>query len=613
MIRLAKAIAGNSDQLTAQAFIYPSGNLSLSGLITAEGEDVFTKVRSGAATLEERFFEMSEGIPQRLDEVLGVIGEELKDLENVQSLFASWHENVLYLRSSGSHQAYLLRDEKLVALISHDVPAQLISGHIKEGDRLLLITSSLEQSLSESLDDSNLSNLAKVDIENFDEEVEEFWGGEELKELKSDEKSIIPKKLPVAAILIDYHSDLRKEAVDAILPPKSGSPPKLTIPTLKFDLNLLSKFSQNMLKRKKFLLIALGAMLLGGAIFGAFSYLNRNQIQRSQVIDKSIKDVRAKLDLAVSLKDQDQKQSVITLNEAKIQTQEIINNYPQNNEALKLKEEIEKLSPDILKIYTITDWPSFLDLNLIKEGFSAKRLSTSLGKLIILDESKKSLVSLDLKNKSNQILAGETQFGQGLYSSINGDFAFVYSPDKGVVKVDTKMQKSSVAIKPDPDWGKIVDIYGFGSNFYLLDIIKNQIWKYVPVASGYSDKQEYIKEGQNLDLVDAKRFHIDSSIWILKSGEEILKLTQGAKDNFSITNLDSPFSNITGFFISDKTESIYILDSGNFRLVAVSKNGDYQNQYQGEKFKTVSDLVVDEENKKIYLLEGNKIYQIDLK
>jgi len=45
----------------------------------------------------------------------------------------------------------------------------------------------------------------------------------------------------------------------------------------------------------------------------------------------------------------------------------------------------------------------------------------------------------------------------------------------------------------------------------------------------------------------------------------------------------------------------------------VDKIGVYKAQYQGDKFGASSDLVVDEKGKKVYLLESNKIYTMDLR
>ncbi len=219
---------------------------------------------------------------------------------------------------------------------------------------------------------------------------------------------------------------------------------------------------------------------------------------------------------------------------------------------------------------------------------------------------------MDLENKTNQILAGNTQLGDAKFASLNGDRAFVYSQDKGILSVDLDTKKTITVSKVDSEWGKVSDIFGFSSNIYLLDTLKNQIWKYVPIASGYAEKVSYVKDSK-VDLAGGKKLYIDYSVWVLKLGGEILKFTGGSPDFFSIGGLDKPIEEVTSFFVSEEEDNLYLLDSINSRILVLQKNGQYQKQIQGDKFKTASDFVVDEKGKKIYLLESNKIFQIELK
>lgn len=263
------------------------------------------------------------------------------------------------------------------------------------------------------------------------------------------------------------------------------------------------------------------------------------------------------------------------------------------------------------KVFSVNDIPLWLDLSLIKDGFTVKRLSLSLGKLLVLDDKQKTLVNIGLKNKSHQILAGEEKLGEAQIVSLNGDLAWVLSEDKGLLRV-MEDKKALVVTKPDKEWGEIAELFGFARNAYLLDK-GGQVWKYVPVEAGYSDKIKYFKEGVRVDFSQVKRMQIDSSVWVLKDNGEILKFTQGVPDYFSLSGLDKGIKDARSFFISDETENLYILDSGNNRLVVVDKKGAYVSQYQGDKFGLFEDLVVDEGGKKVYLLDEGKIFQMELK
>ena len=286
---------------------------------------------------------------------------------------------------------------------------------------------------------------------------------------------------------------------------------------------------------------------------------------------------------------------------------------PSNSDALDLKKQMEENSDKLLQQFAAANFPEFLDLNLVKNGFRANWVSLTGTNLLLLDPSSKALVSIDVAKKSNKVLAGQDQLGSASLASLNGNFAFVYSADKGVLKVDTTNNKVTSVAKADKDLKDVVDIAGFASNVYLLDKGNNKIWKYLATTDGFSDKKEYLNSGVKADFAGVIRMQIESSIYVLKANGTILRYTKGATDSFALTGLDKPLKDPKSFFTSSDVENIYILDSGNGRLVVVDKKGTYKAQYQGDKFNIASDIVVDEKNKKLYILDGSKIYSMDLK
>lgn len=611
MVQYSKAIAGNSDLASAQAFVYQSNNLNLAVLITASGDDVFTKVRMVAPNIESHFFETQESPPARLEKCLNLCLESLKDCADLQVLFAVWQENVLYILSKGSHSSFLYREGKLIELTSNkDASSNLVSGHLQKGDRLLFITESIKEYVSGDNSAKMFEDLIKVQQEYFDEEINSMWRGEgqkpALEELQTEEAADVLAK-PIAAVLINFHTDELEKDLSLSLKDTSSM-------VKKFNPRIFLPLIKNIIpKSPKIKALALALLLLVIAAGGIYSYFDAQNAQRGSAINDLLAKAKEKHSQAQNLKDLDPKAAKQNLEESFALLDKALNLEPKNTGALDLKRQAEESMPGILKLTRVTDWPVFLSLDLIKKDFSAKRLSLSLGKVLLLDETKKTLVLLDLKNKTPKILAGEDKLGDAKFATLNGDFAFVYSEDKGVVKVDSKSLKSSVVVKSDDEWGKIQDVYGFASNFYLLDSIKSEIWKYVPVESGYSDKQAYFKKNQASSLNSAKRFHIDSSVWVLLSGPEIKKFTAGLSDHFAISGLDKNLLETDLFFLSDTSENIYALDKGNSRLVVLDKKGAYVSQYVGDKFEKISDFVVDEEAKRAYLLEGNKIYTLELK
>jgi len=93
----------------------------------------------------------------------------------------------------------------------------------------------------------------------------------------------------------------------------------------------------------------------------------------------------------------------------------------------------------------------------------------------------------------------------------------------------------------------------------------------------------------------------------------VSKYTKGVADNFSLSGFDKPLISPTGIITNATDDNIYILDNGNSRLVVIDKNGNYKAQYQASVIKTAKDFEVLEKDKKVYVLSGGKVYEIDLK
>lgn len=616
MIKYTKAIAANTDLLTAQAFITTQEGVGLVTIICARGEDIFTKVRQIASDEQSLFWEMEEALSKRLTIYLSSLKAKISPAEDLQILVAAWKEALeddsnkgasLYIESLplspetqlSPTRVYLYRGNQASKLVSDQETGQLVSGYLKQGDTLLFATATLTNNLDET---QILSLMQQSD--DLEENLDAFL----LEHSKTD---------PVAAVLLSVPhvslgptEDPEFELLPDLLPDTPYSKPKINFSIKSFLSNALQVIKRlTQTKKAKMSLAGLVAIIF---IIGLSAYyLNLKQGQSSDQINQILSDAKQNYQQAQNLKDTNPDEAKAALERANQKLSQALSQNPTNPEAQTLKKEIEANSKAILKQNEITDWPVFLKLDLIKSGFSSKKISLSADNLLLFDQSQKTLVSLNIENKSNKILAGKTQLGDAAYFALNGDFAFTFSPDKGIVRTELPTQKSSQVVKPDNEWGSIEEIYGFGSNIYLIDTSKNQIWKYVPVVSGYSDRSSYLKDSINLS--GFKKIHIDASVWILKIGGEIVKLTNGTIDHFAIQGLDQPLNSADSFFISSDTENIYFLDNSNSRLVILKKDGKYNSQMSGEKFATATDFVVDEQRKKIYLLENNVIYQLDIK
>lgn len=630
MLKFAKFIGANTDFATAQAFLFPrfteGSNDPVFGLvISGEGDDIFVSVRQKILNLEEHFSAPFERVTDKLHELLEMLKTEFKQVENLKlSLFYA-RENLFYVLQKGTNLVEILSEGKRLQIITQDFPQEkIISGFIKSGDRILVLSSKIDGSLwSEEV----VSEVFAVPLQSV-ADAEVIFAKDEQRQEKEQDLAGIKNIQPVAFVLIENETESvkpsalskKQSAEDRKLKAESGFKVNIDFSSvflsarkiIRQALGALRQINERVLLVNKKILIAGVLIILVSVIsLGGYFYMKSEEAKKNTRTDNLITLIEASLNKADSQKDSDSKGAREELKKAAEKLKEVESLESKNQKVLDVRRKFDDKSAQVLKIYKDFELDLFMSLNLIRENFQTKRISFSVDRILLLDELEKSLVTVGMELKSPDVLAGKTQLGDGKIGVINGSNAFVYSQDKGIVHIDLDTGKASVVSGPDALWGQIEDIFGFSGNVYALDTGKNMIWKYTPIQSGFSQKQEYLR-GQ-ADLSRGKRLKIDYSVWVLTDEPDILKFTAGNSDFYAVSGLDEPLTQIDGLFVTEDLDSVFILDKSKNRILVTKKNGEYLAQYIKEDLGKVDDFFVDEEKKFIYLLIENKIYKTPLR
>ena len=614
-LNVAQVIGLNTDQKAAQV-IYQQRDAegTFLAVLILSCDDAFTKGRQKLSELSDFYFDAEGTTSEKLSATFAKASQDAPAEGELSLLIGTISGKVLYLIGKGGVDVYLKRAEKVSPLLNVSSEGQLISGFLNGGDRVLLATKSLSNFLGD-----DLSKTLTLPLDTFEQEVIDRIGSSDsqtqglaglLVSVEEEEQDI--PSLPQEEQVMDPRElmpeDLKVSVVESI---KKG---------ITKTLGLILSIRYYLPKSNRGRLILAVVLITVLSIGALFQYKNISEREKNEQFQTLLQMAKDEFSASKGLAILNATEAKLKLESAKAKVDEALSVKPNAQEAQDLKAQIEQETPTILNQFVSSNFPLYLDLDLVKKGFKANLLSLSAGKLLILDSDIDTLVTLDLAKKSHQIQAGSQSLGDAKVASVNGNFAFVYSKDKGLIRVDTTSQKATTVSKKDDGWGEILDMAGFASNIYLLDTKGNQIWKYLPVrqaglatSDGYSDKREYLVKDAKVDLSSSLRLQIESSVYVLKSTGEMLRFTRGAKDNFNYEGLDQGIKDPKSFFVSSDTDNLYILDSGNSRLLILTKTGSYKGQVTGEKFATATDLVVDEKGKKVYLLEGSKIYTVDLK
>lgn len=166
-------------------------------------------------------------------------------------------------------------------------------------------------------------------------------------------------------------------------------------------------------------------------------------------------------------------------------------------------------------------------------------------------------------------------------------------------------------IKNDNTWSDPAGVGVYLGSLYVLDRKADQLIKFPVTADGFG-KQNYFA-GTVPDLSKASALAIDGSVFILFKDGTIGKFTKGTADDFKITSVDKGIKNPTALFTTIDGDKLYILDNGNSRIVVLNKSGAYQAQYQTKIAASAKAIQVNESDKKIFLLNSGKVYEIEMK
>lgn len=155
---------------------------------------------------------------------------------------------------------------------------------------------------------------------------------------------------------------------------------------------------------------------------------------------------------------------------------------------------------------------------------------------------------------------------------------------------------------------EIADIKIYNDRLYVLDTKNNQIYKHTRTISGYSKGISWVNEG-DFDISKATSFAIDGAVYILEKNGNVQKYLNGYIKDFALLQPSNPVESPTRIFTLVDYKYLYILDPSNNRLLVFDKeSGELISQYISDKFTEMKDVYIDEVNKKIFLLCGDKIY-----
>jgi hypothetical protein len=377
--------------------------------------------------------------------------------------------------------------------------------------------------------------------------------------------------------------------------------PKIVLGETSKKINVLAgaKFPPKLGKRA-ILILAL-IVLLG---FG-FLISKRESSRQIQEINANLEKIQKKLTMAENfliLKKEDQARPLL------IEAWEAIlpltmENTSNSNEILTLKNNIEKDLKEIDKVESILDPKLFFEFS--GNEFFPQKMVASGKEIYFFNPTSENLFRLNEKAEKT-LIPLEQKFS--LATATSGNILFFAKPDSIF-----PLEQESFTIKvPYPDYD-FVDFSAFKDSIYFLDGKSGDIVKFTPKEGEKISEGNVWLDPKTKKSEGAKSFTVDSSIWILDKNNEIQRYFKGVyQDTLKLDIFPSP-KNFNKILTKPGLPYIYILEPAQNRIIVISKSSaTIVKQFQSDKFDDPKDFSVSDDGKTIYLLNDQKVYQIQL-
>ena len=255
----------------------------------------------------------------------------------------------------------------------------------------------------------------------------------------------------------------------------------------------------------------------------------------------------------------------------------------------------------------------FYDLSLLKASATISSLGQNSDIVALLDSRGPTLATVGIPGKNGRIVAGGESYRGATLLTMHGDITFVLVGG-GIHRISAREGKTTpLIIKKDDQWGNIASFISYGGNLYLLDTGKSRIWKYIATDVGFSETREYLNPDTLPDLSQATGMAVDGGVWVGTRDGKILRFVQGKEETFATRGVEPSFGKTLVVATTEEDKNLYVADSDNKRVVVMDKDGVYLAQYVWSSSLAPTQIVVSEKLKLILLLDGGKLYSVELK
>lgn len=276
-------------------------------------------------------------------------------------------------------------------------------------------------------------------------------------------------------------------------------------------------------------------------------------------------------------------------------------------ELVLLTEQVEKLYGEISGERSVVNLPVFFDFRLIQADFLATKVSREKEQAVFLDTNAPAYMRVNLNTKKNEKLPIEgtsapvdVALATGTTYSLGG---------KTLTRLPMGEAKHTVLASLD---GLVEgsQLETFGDTLYVLDRAGQQIWR---VGTGEdASPSGWVRSARGIDFSKITSMTINGAIWLGSEDGEIFKLSRGERETFVVNGLPEAFTSSLLLSATQTGEKLAVVEPKKERMVILNKNGEYLLQVHSPQIGAVTDVLLSEDEKIVYLIAGSVVYAVEI-
>ncbi len=292
----------------------------------------------------------------------------------------------------------------------------------------------------------------------------------------------------------------------------------------------------------------------------------------------------------------------------------------------RLLSQIGREEDRLNRVRTVVTSATIGDFDSAGVGSAAEQMDVRVDAKYVIDATTGRVVSFETARQGATVL----RKGDVVSSITVQDPIAVVNRALSVLVLDSRYNLVSLQADQNPrllritgteTWRTPVAFDNYNNNFYVLDPGANAIHKYQATAGGYEvAPSSYVSASADVDLSSAIDMAIDGDIYVLLSDSSILRLRGGQREPFEVSGLDGVSLKATRIYTEVETDSLYLVDSSNKRIVEIDKRdesaGEFVRQFKyagsDDFFAEIRSIWVSEIDGKLIVLGQDSIRQFVL-